>query len=367
MPTVNNIGSAPAQKERLHHFDMIKGIAIFLVVMGHVITFCIRDLDRATIFKLIREVHMPLFFFISGWFSLKVKDNGDWMVPKLLMRARQLLVPMIVMSTIWLFYFPHSGLRTPFVCTFENMWFSAGKFGYWFTYSLFWVIALYAAVRPLFSRMKNLASSLAMLVVVWAVMLTVQSFVPMRWSELLTLNPTVSYFPVFMLGVLAHRYEDTFERLTKSSTAITISLVAGGFLFYFISWDWEFEAITTAFPPATHVARTLLHPGLIIVTFAIFKPWSEQSFSRARQRPGRMAAMWDYLGRESLAIYLIHYFFLFPLTPLQAPLNAMNVGFIPMMTVAIFWAAIIIAVVIGVNKIIKLSRPLAWLLTGKIK
>lgn len=31
--------------------DLLKGIAIFMVVMGHVLTMCIRDIDAATLFK----------------------------------------------------------------------------------------------------------------------------------------------------------------------------------------------------------------------------------------------------------------------------------------------------------------------------
>ena len=52
------------QRHRIEYFDLLKGIAIFLVVMGHVITMCIRGLDAAFIFKLIEQVHMPIFFFI---------------------------------------------------------------------------------------------------------------------------------------------------------------------------------------------------------------------------------------------------------------------------------------------------------------
>lgn len=50
--------SNPATR-RLHHFDMLKGIAIAMVVMGHVITMCIRDIDSAAAFKIIPNTHIP--------------------------------------------------------------------------------------------------------------------------------------------------------------------------------------------------------------------------------------------------------------------------------------------------------------------
>lgn len=47
---------AKENKPRMHYMDLLKGIAIFMVVMGHVLTICIRDIDAATIFKIIGEV-----------------------------------------------------------------------------------------------------------------------------------------------------------------------------------------------------------------------------------------------------------------------------------------------------------------------
>lgn len=55
---------------QLTYFDVLKGIAIFLVVMGHVIVFCVRGIDATPHFKFIGSIHMPLFFFISGYFFL---------------------------------------------------------------------------------------------------------------------------------------------------------------------------------------------------------------------------------------------------------------------------------------------------------
>ena len=43
-------------KQRLQHFDVIKGIAILLVVMGHVLIMGIHGLDKAFIFKFIEKL-----------------------------------------------------------------------------------------------------------------------------------------------------------------------------------------------------------------------------------------------------------------------------------------------------------------------
>ena len=120
-------------KPRLYHFDIIKGVAIFLVIMGHVLTMCVRSIDRATVFKIIGQIHMPLFFFISGWFAYREDARGLPVLPKLRSRALQLLVPMVVVSSLWIYYFPHSGLESPLDSTWCGLWSNEWKNGYWFT------------------------------------------------------------------------------------------------------------------------------------------------------------------------------------------------------------------------------------------
>ena len=76
--------------------------------------------------------------------------------------------------------------------------------------------------------------------------------------------------------------------------------------------------------------------------------------------------MWQYLGRESLAIYLMHYFFLFPMGVWRPVLESLNLGFVPCFVFSAFWAAAIIAVVLGVNYLIRPSRLLSLLMAGRV-
>ena len=58
-------------RERNRMLDSLKGFAIFLVVLGHVIqtVFAPDSYDSNVIFKIIYSFHMPLFIFISGYLS----------------------------------------------------------------------------------------------------------------------------------------------------------------------------------------------------------------------------------------------------------------------------------------------------------
>lgn len=57
-------------------FDVLKGIAIYLVVMGHVLTMCIRDIDSAVLFKLVGEIHMPIFSLSAAISPINLRETA---------------------------------------------------------------------------------------------------------------------------------------------------------------------------------------------------------------------------------------------------------------------------------------------------
>lgn len=82
-------------KNRDASIDMLRGIAIVLVVFGHVIQsiYSPDSYDQNWIFKVIYSFHMPLFMFISGYLAGYKKElTVNW----LLNRAVRLVVPFVV-------------------------------------------------------------------------------------------------------------------------------------------------------------------------------------------------------------------------------------------------------------------------------
>ena len=68
-------------RERNRMLDSLKGFAIILVVLGHVIqtVFAPDSYDDNAIFKIIYSFHMPLFIFISGYLSgCKERLDFNW-------------------------------------------------------------------------------------------------------------------------------------------------------------------------------------------------------------------------------------------------------------------------------------------------
>jgi len=56
-------------KIRDNRLDVMKGILILLVVLGHVIQRNIVNYEDNFIFRIIYSFHMPMFMFISGYIA----------------------------------------------------------------------------------------------------------------------------------------------------------------------------------------------------------------------------------------------------------------------------------------------------------
>lgn len=351
-------------KARLHHFDILKGIAIFMVIMGHVITMCIRDIDSAVLFKLVERIHMPIFFFISGYFTYKVIEDGVWARPKMMVRVKKLLFPFFVMSTLWIYYFPHSGLQSPFVSTWEGLYTSIGKNGYWFTLCLFEIIAIYAAIVSLLSMCKTLSNRVIVVLVSWLMLGCLSKFLlPTEVNNIIGLPLVFEFYPVFMFGVLAHSVRETFDKLTSSSASVTIALILGSILMYYTCWSWEFPLPEDC----VIIAKQLLYACVVIVAVSVVKSWCTEAYTEACPQGGAITRLCGYIGSQSLAIYVLHYFFLFPMAVFREPLQQMNLNIVPTLVVAAIVAFIVIAVVLVVNYVIGHSKLLSLLMTGKVK
>lgn len=93
-------------KKRIPELDFIKGIAIFLVVIGHVISqvwsASPEIYENSFIFRFCYSFHMPLFVFISGYICrITMKNTSQW----LLKRLRRIGIPYLLMTvivSIWL-------------------------------------------------------------------------------------------------------------------------------------------------------------------------------------------------------------------------------------------------------------------------
>lgn len=73
---------------RLQYIDIAKGIAMICIILGH--------LGNASINRIVFTFHVPIFFFITGYFTNKKRDLNGFIKNK----AKTLLVPYIITSIV---------------------------------------------------------------------------------------------------------------------------------------------------------------------------------------------------------------------------------------------------------------------------
>lgn len=117
---------------RLIEFDIIKCLAIFLVLWGHsMLHFSSEDASRNWVYQIISSFHMPLFMLISGFFSVNSLNKGFKEIFK--KKFMQLIYPTITFGIIFLFadlYILGKNLENKEISEFL-------LFGFWFLKSCF--------------------------------------------------------------------------------------------------------------------------------------------------------------------------------------------------------------------------------------
>ena len=80
--------------QRLEYIDRLKGIAMLMVVIGHIIVFCGLGYEN-TFVRHITMMNMPLFYFLNGLVlkdAYGIKNETKF----LLYKSQQLLLPFFV-------------------------------------------------------------------------------------------------------------------------------------------------------------------------------------------------------------------------------------------------------------------------------
>ena len=117
-------------KQRIDYIDRMKGMAIFLVVMGHVYGMVFNQSEDVT-YKWISSFHMPLFMFLSGLVACSGVVAPYWGVRKLGKKLKGLVLPLVVFGMCFTMTFSKDFL-TGLIGFLE----SPNKNGYWYLMTL---------------------------------------------------------------------------------------------------------------------------------------------------------------------------------------------------------------------------------------
>jgi len=351
----NNIGN-----RRIQYIDAIKGFTIILVVMTHVSrSICGENTDGLIFSDICQLFQMPLFYFISGFLFYKARTwDFNVFIEILSRKARTLLVPTILFGGIYVLLF-----NIPLY----NALIDHGKAGYWFTIALFifffiFIISEILAkhIDTIFGNEKNKTEDIVTIII--ALLITAVSFgnrvpsLPLHIPDNIyqaICGPQLWFYIYFVFGALVKKYFDVFQKvLDSNSLALLICLSIIGYIAYL---KWQLDA----FILAKAILRPLLGFGGLIIVFAFFRHHSDAVGSN------KVGQALSFIGKRTLDIYLLHYFFLPSNIPALSSILANNPVFD--IVCSLTFATIIVSFSLMIGKILRINQLLTNLIFGTKK
>ena len=343
-------------KKRLRYIDAMRGLAILLVVFSHVtnayVKMPITNPSFAGVYYMMTMFRMPLFFFVSGFFAFRMADRWTWPTVRRVM-SRKFQAQIIGLAVFsFLFGALMKGWR------FQFLWTSNP---YWFTISLFEMFVIYLSTALIVRKTRSDIPLCVLLAVSFVAPFVFNYFTEglklPRWTVALQTWHTLNYWPYFMMGIFARRFEAFTWKMTDNQYFKALMIV--GFfalvLFYGCrhkySLEWDF------------VMTAMRFTGLmtLLVSFRSYRGW----FDKATPVGNCMS----FVGSRTLDIYYLHYFFIPDMSLLKGFLSTgPGNNILAMLAIGLSVSSLVIALCLLVSATLRSSPFLSsWLFGANAK
>ncbi len=282
-------------QQRLYWLDVMKGSAIILVVLGHSLNSL--QLMYHPINIWLHQFHMPFFFILSGFLALHTLKSQ--FLTNIKKKIITLILPFITCGGIYSLATSNS----------HDYIFGLYHSGYWFLISLFtcWIIFLSLSVT--LERLyiwKFLITKIIILILPFFLGNLLMKLLPEYISNMFSFPLTFAHYRFFILGYFIGyfynnlKYKNTVKDIISGRKLFAISFL----IFFGITLGiLTNENFLSYFPPT--IWSILLCCSLFIILY-----YSNNFISI------KILELLNYIGRNSLAIYVLHVFFvyLFPIS-----------------------------------------------------
>ena len=288
-------------KERNQFVDIMRGVAMLLVVLGHTMTGSTANSQSSFLFNIIWSLQMPLFILISGYvtrYSRAISKFGDLM-KFLAKRTLAYLLPFAV----WSFLIRGFILRQSVFFDIKYMLWHIDS-GYWFLITI-WTISVIFGISSLVSSLakKEIVKQIltaAVYVCGMAVLALIGYFAGMTF---LGIKLTLYYMPFYFAGYLYGQYRDKIFALKSGNTAVDIIVALSAALWIYLLTRANMFNLPDGgkyiiFRAGASLLGCIALCGVLKGVFA----------AADGKKRSRSPLVWA--GKHSLEIYLSHYLFL---------------------------------------------------------
>lgn len=318
---------------------------MILVVLQHVASFGFSISESTENFhRYFTEFRMPLFFFVSGFVLYKSKDWTFGYIAKFLQKK----IPVQILSpAIFMFLYFHFR-EIPIL---EGI-FNEHKYGYWFTFVLFEYYIFYILIQLLcrvahFKGLKKdcLIIFMGVFVYICNIIVTFPDYISgligfIHWK----------YFLFFCFGTLVRKHFICFIEQCEKKPFVLLCVMS-----YFLLNFYSNELQSFSH----NLISLLLAISGIMLVFSFFRIYENCFYSDKK-----IGYILQYIGRRTLDIYLLHYFFI----PRELPkvTSVFSTNSLPIIEFAcsLIISLMVIAACLLISSVIRMSPTLAQWMFG---
>lgn len=281
---MNNFFSIPKTSyKRLEYVDVMRGIAISLVVVGHLLQFNGLATDNS-VFEFIYSFHMPLFFAISGYITQKVTCIDS--IDRLIIYYKKKILSIALPFFVWTIFVNNYVLREEWiVLDWQRVIHSLMNPGLWFLKTLFMILIAYGLGNFVYNKLCNkhklYALLLSSLFIAFVILLIVYCGIEEKnlimFSFFFTGGAVISLFP-------------SIEKLCLSDIVCFLAYLC----FVILATHWKFDGGLL-----DDFYKIIISISCFVLLF---------NFCRKFIMFGILSKMLQLFGRESLSIYVIQFY-----------------------------------------------------------
>lgn len=327
--------------KRIEYVDAARGIAILLVIAGHLVQIYHSPFNTSRVMWFICSFHMPLFFAISGYIgqtASKPLGGGKSYFKFLKKKAIALIVPLYVWTLIINPYFFTSTWSLPVPENLINPFIKNNTL--WFLPTLFRIFVFYGLFL-LFNNRFNRDNRIWKDLIVIVAILSFLAFNPIVW-----LKDDLPYSIHFYIGIMVAKH-DILKRMFYDERVFIVSFLT----FCVLVCHWN----QLSSDRLMDILRLIIAPCAFLTVMNVCRKYEGTAIS----------TQLSLFGRYTMEIYISHWSLLIWMKELSCNLNLYN----------LFWVFILanlISVPIGYicvmfSKIVETSPKLRLILFGRSK
>lgn len=319
--------------QREPYFDIVKGVAMILVVMQHCfLYFDGGQWQGCMLNKMSALVSVPLFMFVSGYFNVNLHMGGG---KKLFKRFVALIIPFVSWAYIYFFYENSCEPSFTSVIEFSTNLVVAPYFGttMWFLRTLFLQILLVYICNRLFREHSDIAICISYIFLLLIAVVITDKF---------AIKSIIGNMPWFMMGYWCHKYSLIQQRFFRFLSVISI------LIFFIIMFGKEHID--------NLIIKSMLFKGAslfgIMGLLGVILIGKKILFSSL--------SMLNYLGHFTLEIYTTHFLVIWFLRDFGFSINSgsMYLSYFAYLSVSII-------LTIAAFKVLRAIPVLSWVLYYK--